>query len=545
MLHKKYCLLLCLLAAVLPVRAEGDGNSCPMVRIVPERLPDLTIPRSGHHTFYVNGELTVVGGHTTNFIPSPTAEYFDGDSWHQMPMAYSHDNGLAVVLRSGEVIIGGGHEEPLGIGQTYMVERYTPSTHTFEGFGCLDRRRTLASGTQLADGRVIIAGNHYADDAIGCYDGRSQIQHIGNLTKGRANPYILKTAPDDAIIIGSRDTKAEILDTVWADRVKGDAFRVPLLEQWTLVYTDQPFCSDICSIGDDSYLLAATDKSGQLGIVIQRDTCFSLLPTTCPIPMQSPWGTIFYKGPVVTDRKHQRGYIMGVDDSYHRQYLLSIDYGQTPADLTLYYTDSIAHSTITIPVVTPNGDLIMAGGIPGSNYKPLSAVWCYHFGTSVQTSASGWPTWLWGVLAVMAVMAFAYIIIYYVRRKASHAHVADTSVVTSADEKTTELMEQICQLMEKEQLYLRRDLKVQDVAVRIGVNSSYISDCIHNGRGQSFSQFVNTYRVHYAQQLLSRQSDKKTAHVASESGFSSEASFFRNFKAVTGMTPREWLATIR
>ena len=511
-----------------------------MVRIVPERLPSLTIPRSGHNIFYVNGELTVVGGHTTNFIPSPTAEYFDGGAWHQMTMAYSHDDGFAVVLRSSEVIIGGGHEEPLGIGQTFMVERYSPTTHTFEGFGCLDRRRTLASGTQLADGRVIITGNHFADDGIGCYDGRSQIQHIGNVTQGRDNPYILKMAPDDAIIIGSRNTKTEILDTVWADRVKGDAFRVPLLEKWTLVYTDQPFCSDICSTGDDSYLLAATDEGGQLGIVVMHDTCFSLLPTVCPIPMQSQWGTVFYKGPVVTDKKRQRGYIMGVDNSYHRQYLLSVDYGQTPAALTLYYTDSLENSTITIPVVTPDGDLIMAGGIPGNNYKPLSDVWCYRFGAAAQASASGLPTWLWGVIAMMAAIALAYLIIY-VHRRNLQAKAADTGGAAPADEKTTELMERICLLMENERLYLRSDLKIQDLAVRLNTNSSYISECINNGRGQSFSQFVNTYRVHYAQKLLSRQPDKKIAHVATESGFSTEASLFRNFKAVTGMTPREWL----
>jgi transcriptional regulator GlxA family with amidase domain len=33
----------------------------------------------------------------------------------------------------------------------------------------------------------------------------------------------------------------------------------------------------------------------------------------------------------------------------------------------------------------------------------------------------------------------------------------------------------------------------------------------------------------------------KTASIATASGFSSEASFFRNFKAIAGMTPREWI----
>jgi YesN/AraC family two-component response regulator len=82
---------------------------------------------------------------------------------------------------------------------------------------------------------------------------------------------------------------------------------------------------------------------------------------------------------------------------------------------------------------------------------------------------------------------------------------------------------------------------LQDVAVRLNTNSSYVSECINSVRSQSFSQFVNTYRVSHAQELLRQQPDMKTATVATNSGFSTEASFFRNFKVVTGMTPREWV----
>ena len=105
-------------------------------------------------------------------------------------------------------------------------------------------------------------------------------------------------------------------------------------------------------------------------------------------------------------------------------------------------------------------------------------------------------------------------------------------------------MERISRLMDQDRLYLRSDLKVQDVAVALQTNSSYVSECINSLRGQSFSQFVNTCRVRHAQELLRRQPDLKTTIVATESGFSTEASFFRNFKAVTGMTPREWLTTL-
>ena len=528
--------LFLLLALLLPLTAAAEN--CPVVRIVPERLPDLTMPRSGNSIFYANGELTVVGGHTTNFVTTQTAEYFADGAWHQLTTAYNHDNGFAVVLQSGEVIIGGGHDEPLGIGQTFMVERYSPLTHTFEGFGCLDRRRVLANATQLADGRVIISGNHYADDAIACYDGRSQVQHVKDVALGRSNPYILRTATNDAIILSGNDQYDKHPDTVWVDRLKGDAFHVPLLDLWRPVYTDQPFSSDASSIGNNTYLMTATDKSGQLGILVVRDTVFTLLPTVCPIPMQSPFGPVFYKGPIVVDSLRQRGYVMGVDSLYHRQYVLSVDYAQQPAALTLYYTDSIEHATITIPIVTPDGDLILAGGIPCDNYKPLATVWLYRFGPDHHSSLEAKPrVWLWMVFAFIVIGILAYI---YLRNRRGKT-IVDTPAPDVADDKAAELMERICQLMDEEQLYLRSDLRLHDVAVRLGTNSSYVSECINSVRSQSFSQFVNTYRVCHAQELLRRQPDMKTATVATNSGFSTEASFFRNFKAVTGMTPREWV----
>lgn len=544
----RLCLLLALLLP-LPVPAED----CPIVRITPERLPDLTMPRSGNNIFYAGGELTVTGGHTTNFVTTPTAEYYTEGKWHQMTMAYSHDNGFAVILGADEVIIGGGHDQPLGIGQTYMLERYNPKKHTFEGFGCLDRRRVLANSTLLGDGRVIIVGNHYAEDAIGYYDGRNQVQPLKDVVQGRSNPYILRTANDDAVIIGAYDQQDKRPDTVWADRVKGNAFRVPLLEQWHLMYTDHPFFSETCSMGDYTYLLPAINKSGQLGIIMVRDTCFSLLPTTSPIPMQSPFGPIFYKNTIVIDKKRQRGYFIGVDSLYHRQYILSIDYAKLPAALTLYHTDSIENATITIPVVSPEGDLILAGGIPGNNYKPLAAVWCYHFGTAPQTAVVGLPIWLWVVLVVAAITALIYLI---QRRKKNtrtinvieSQQIADASQLPTSDNvdnKTLELMERISQLMDEKQLYLRSNLKLQDVAVRLNTNSSYVSECINNVYGQSFSQFVNTYRIRHAQEMLRCQPNLKTSAIAIGSGFSRETSFFRNFKAVTGMTPREWVGTLQ
>ena len=532
-----------------------------MVRIVPERLPDLNIPRSGHSIFYANGELTVAGGHTTNFVPTQTAEYFADGEWHQLPMAYCHDNGFAVVMGEGkEVIIGGGHAEPLGIGQTFMLERYTPATHSFEGFGCLDRRRVLASGIQLDDGRVIIAGNHYTNDDIACYDGRSQVQWVKGVTQGRSNPYILKTAKDNAIILRSHDIYQAPLDTIWADQVSGNAFRVQLLEQWPLLYFDLPFSSDACSIGEYSYLLTAIrptpdpslfregSKEGPilnreeagLGLILMSDTCFSLLPTATPIPMQCEFGPIFYKGPIIIDKKHQRGYVIGVDSIPTRQYVLAVDYAQEPAGLTLYYTDTLEYATITIPVVTPEGDLILAGGIQKDNYKPVSAVWLYHFATrptpdpSLLREGSEVAVSLlrkWSGVAVVVAIAIAVLAYIYMvhRKKRPERQVSDD-----------ELMERILQLIEEDNRYLK-NLRQSDIAAELGVSVAAITECISNNRGCTLAQLLAEYRVRHAQKLITDNPELKLAVIIAKSGFTSESTFFRTFKAVTGKSPKEWL----
>ena len=106
------------------------------------------------------------------------------------------------------------------------------------------------------------------------------------------------------------------------------------------------------------------------------------------------------------------------------------------------------------------------------------------------------------------------------------------------------LMQRICLLMEEQKPFLNCELKVSDVATMLATNSRYISESIKATRGTTFVHFINTYRVTYAQQLLRQQHDIKMTEVYIKSGFANETSFFRTFKAHTGMTPKEWLQTL-
>ena len=545
---------------LLTTTAQPDEKTlCPEIKVEAERLPDLNIPRAGHELFYVNGEFVVAGGHTNGFVPTPTAEYYKDGTWHQMPMVYTHDVGMSVVLKSGKVLLAGGCEQNIGVGQTFTAELYDPTTHSFNGFGSMDQKRTGATGLELDSGKVVISGNWYHDDGIEVYDGHKHFTYIKDATIGRNTPYILRTAKDDAIIFATSDTRGNTLSQTIVDRLKGDTVHIPLFERWQpMIVSHHRYAESF--IGDETrglyaYLIPVKDSTGQIAIAKVENGEFSLLPTVCPVPMQSQWESIYYSVPIVTDQKAGRGYMIGISgdfrsvpDRANRYYILCIDYALTTdgksAPLTLYYTDPLPCIADVPLVLDGNGNLLLAGGmLHHSNFTPSAAVFLLHVGQQTEKSAGSGSLWMVAGL-ILAVLIIAALLTYLFKDKKKHPTVPsatdlpETTVKKSDTEKV--LMDRICKLMEEKRLYQNSDLKVTDVAAALGSNRRFISDCINSQRGCTFNQFVNTYRIDHAKRLLRQDPDKKIADVYMEVGFSNEQSFFRTFKAITGLTPKEW-----
>lgn len=476
------------------------------VKIVAERLASLHVPRSGHSTFYINGELTVIGGHTSGFIPTPTAEYYKDGEWHLMQMVYAHDGGLTVPLKSGKVLIAGGFEKHLGIGQTFVVEKYDPASHSFEGFGCLDHKRVAASGIELDSSQVYITGNWYHEDAIERFDGVETFSFFKNVTEERTLPHLLRIAPNDILILGGSGIHGEPLRSGIVDRLHGDTLHVPLLETWRPLQFDFGHHCDNSFIGNAekgifAYLIPVQNGDGQVAIAHVEGTRFSLLPTVCPIPTKSKWGDIRYYTPVVVDRQAKRGYMMGIDKDC-RQYILAIDYNKRidkGVPLTLYYTDPLP-DVCSLPVLTPDGDLVMVGGVnfqTNNNYSPSGSTYLFHVGTPSVAASSQQPWWLWGLLALLAI---TLAVLFFVMRKRRQQTPSPSSVNPHEI-----LMQRICLLMEQQKPFLQSNIKISDVASLLGTNSRYVSDCIKTVRGCSFTHFVNKYRIDYAQQLMRQQ----------------------------------------
>lgn len=554
-------IIILLASASLHAVQSPESVGLTQKKLETEQLPDLNIPRYGHCTFIVNGELTVIGGHTTGFVPTATAEYFSGSTWNTVHTVYAHDHGIAVPMKSGKVLVCGGVSEPLGIGQTYPTEWYDPATHTFEGFGCMDMKRSNFSATEIDSGRVVISGNWYSDDCLELFDGHSTFVRIKEVAAKRSCPYILRTAKDNVMIFGSLDTKHDKgirPDSIIVDQLCGEPFHAPLLDEWRPLAYDIPQISDLCFIGDETagdyaYLLPVKNAENQIGFVKTCGTDFSLLPTTCAVPMMFQGDSIQYHFPVV-DRQRGRGYLVGFNRQSKQVYVLRVDYTENPAPLTLYYTDPLNSMGLCWPVLNDDGNLILAGGLDHSNYYPLKSVVLLRVNPEAPMFAAHASfSWLWIGVGLALLAAFIVYLIIIHARKASQCmdnlaekggEANETEDPTDSTRPTSsvteeELLQRVCQLMEEERLYLNSGLKISDVAMAAGCNRNVLSACINNLRNCSFSKFVNTYRVEHAKQLLS-QPDTRASEVWMETGFANETTFFRAFKAIVGMTPSEW-----
>lgn len=147
------------------------------------------------------------------------------------------------------------------------------------------------------------------------------------------------------------------------------------------------------------------------------------------------------------------------------------------------------------------------------------------------------------LLAIPSLLAclilFTVLQIFFGRRESSEQQVEEKP----ASEEDI-LLRDILFEMEDAQLFLRKGLTLTDVAQLVGSNRSYVSSCINDNTGLSFSDFVNSYRVRYAQALLQwNTEDLSISEIRDKSGFETESTFIRNFKKFSGCTPSEWQAT--
>ena len=108
-----------------------------------------------------------------------------------------------------------------------------------------------------------------------------------------------------------------------------------------------------------------------------------------------------------------------------------------------------------------------------------------------------------------------------------------------------EIITKIQQAINVDKLYLNPKLSLQDLSKHIHVGENALSQTINVYYQKNFRSFINEVRVEEVKKCLLNEEmgNLSLLGIAKECGFNSEASFYRIFRATTGQTPKQFLAT--
>ncbi len=113
---------------------------------------------------------------------------------------------------------------------------------------------------------------------------------------------------------------------------------------------------------------------------------------------------------------------------------------------------------------------------------------------------------------------------------------------TLTPERAERYVNKLLQFMKEQKPFTDGDLNLQSLAATLSIPPHHLSQIINERLGQTFADFVNSYRVKEAKQRLM---DPASSHlsllgIAIEVGFNSKSSFNSVFKKHTNVTPSEF-----
>ena len=111
------------------------------------------------------------------------------------------------------------------------------------------------------------------------------------------------------------------------------------------------------------------------------------------------------------------------------------------------------------------------------------------------------------------------------------------------------LFTELRDMFDSQKLYLDPELNIKSVIKILGTNQKYLYQAISENSDSNFRSFVNRYRVDEAKKIIGQKIHSKQVLNLSEiyiaSGFNSSVSFYRAFRSMTGLTPKDYATEIR
>lgn len=148
-------------------------------------------------------------------------------------------------------------------------------------------------------------------------------------------------------------------------------------------------------------------------------------------------------------------------------------------------------------------------------------------------------------MPVCGLLFFVYLFVRLSTQKTASLHLLMKEKYAASklkDCKQLDLEKRIMRLMEEEQFFLAEDSSLKAMALKLNETPNCISMIINSRFNQSYSDFINRYRIKLAIDRLTSKNNKLSMEgLALESGFGNRNSFYQAFKKETGTTPSAYI----
>lgn len=168
----------------------------------------------------------------------------------------------------------------------------------------------------------------------------------------------------------------------------------------------------------------------------------------------------------------------------------------------------------------------------------ISVVWVN--GAPAGSLAGHWDVTITSACTLLALAGMGFAV-WYRQRHPLAATGAVRRRTRPAD--TDDMAERLTRLIFEEAIFTRQNLRVADVARRLGEPGYKVTQCVTGTLGfRNFNQMANHYRIKDAKRLLADPGGDRLPilTIAYDCGFNSTGPFNRAFKAETGLTPKQF-----
>lgn len=88
------------------------------------------------------------------------------------------------------------------------------------------------------------------------------------------------------------------------------------------------------------------------------------------------------------------------------------------------------------------------------------------------------------------------------------------------------------------------DLSINKLADSEGISRQHASKKFKDATGKSFGKHLSFLRINYCCEIIAK-SNRQMTEIAEEAGYRDMNTFYRHFKSITGMTPREYKKSVK